>query len=173
MLCHALSVLERSNATRSTTKLGVHLTGWQQAKAEPISPRMRCSPSPRPAGRPSTHLAPPSEAASGRARPCAPVHQRGVLTCRVSTPTAMEALTKHFESRVGASLERTGVKPSTFGLRAVGYLNPVRQLRPGPTPETGDGLPGPRVHRSLPPGPCGPCSLHWPGPYSEARPGRR
>ena len=46
----------------------------------------------------------------------------------------METLTKHFESRVGASLERTGLKPSTFDLRAVGYLNPVRQLRPGRSP---------------------------------------
>ena len=46
----------------------------------------------------------------------------------------METLTKHFESRVGASLERTGLKPSTFGLQAVGYLNPVRQLRPGRSP---------------------------------------
>ena len=46
----------------------------------------------------------------------------------------METLTKHFESRVGASLERTGVTPSTFDLRAVGYLNPVRQLRPGRPP---------------------------------------
>ena len=46
----------------------------------------------------------------------------------------METLTKHFESRVDASLERTGLKPSTFDLRAVGYLNPVRQLRPGRSP---------------------------------------
>ncbi len=46
----------------------------------------------------------------------------------------METLTKHFESRVDASLERTGVKPSTFGLRAVGYPNPVRQLCPGRSP---------------------------------------
>ena len=46
----------------------------------------------------------------------------------------METLTKHFESRVGASLERTGLQPSTFDLRAVGYLNPVRQLRPGRSP---------------------------------------
>ena len=78
---------------------------------------------------------------------------------RVSTVTAMGMLTKQFQSRVAASVERTGVKPSTFGLQAVGYLNPVRQLRPGRSPETGDGLSGPRVHRSLPPGPCGPCSL--------------
>ena len=75
----------------------------------------------------------PSEAASGRARPRAAVHQR-VLTCRVSTPTAMKTLTRHFESRVGAFLERTGVMPPTFGLQAVGYLNPVRQLRPGRSP---------------------------------------
>ena len=53
----------------------------------------------------------------------------------VSRPVgAMETLTKHFQSRVGASLERTGLKPSTFGLQAVGYLNPVRQLRPGRSP---------------------------------------
>ena len=71
----------------------------------------------------------------------------------------METLTRHFESRVDATLERTGVKPSTFGLQAVGDPNLVRQLRPGRSPETGDGLSGPRVHRSLPPGPCGPCSL--------------
>ena len=42
----------------------------------------------------------------------------------------MKTLTRHFESRVDATLERTGLKPSTFGLQAVGYLNPVRQLRP-------------------------------------------
>ena len=71
----------------------------------------------------------------------------------------METLTKHFESRVDATLERTGLKPSTFDLQAVGYPNPVRQLRPGRSPEAGGGLLGPRVHRSLPPGPCGPCSL--------------
>ena len=55
----------------------------------------------------------------------------------------METLTRHFESRVDATLERTGVKPSTFGLQAVGDPNPVRQLRPGRSPETGDGLSGP------------------------------
>ena len=53
----------------------------------------------------------------------------------VSRPVgAMETLTKHFESRVGASLERTGLTPSTFGLQAVGDLNPLRQLRPGRSP---------------------------------------
>ena len=93
----------------------------------------RCSPSPRSVGRPSTRWKHPPRRQSGRARPRAALHQR-VLTCRISTPTAMETLTKHFESRVGASLERTGVKPSTFGLQAVGDLNPVRQLRPGRPP---------------------------------------
>ena len=48
--------------------------------------------------------------------------------------TAMETLTKQFESRVTGFLERTGLKPSTFDLQAVGYLNPVRQLRPGRSP---------------------------------------
>ena len=46
----------------------------------------------------------------------------------------METLTKHFESRVNATLERTGVKPSTFGLQAAGDPNLVRQLRPGRSP---------------------------------------
>ena len=46
----------------------------------------------------------------------------------------METLTKHFESRVGASLERTGIRTSTLGRQAVGDLNPVRQLRPGRSP---------------------------------------
>ena len=46
----------------------------------------------------------------------------------------METLTKHFESRVGASLERTGLKPSTFGLRATGDPNLMRQLRLGRSP---------------------------------------
>ena len=46
----------------------------------------------------------------------------------------MKTLTKQIQSRVDASLKRTGLKPSTFGLQAVGYLNPVRQLRPGRSP---------------------------------------
>ena len=46
----------------------------------------------------------------------------------------METLTKHFESRVDASFERTGVTPSTFDLQAVGDPNLVRQLRPGRSP---------------------------------------
>ena len=46
----------------------------------------------------------------------------------------MKTLKRHFESRVDASLERTGVTPSTFGLQAVGDPNPVRQLRPGRSP---------------------------------------
>ena len=46
----------------------------------------------------------------------------------------METLTKHFESRVGAFLERTRLKPSTFGLRATGDPNLIRQLRLGRSP---------------------------------------
>ena len=67
----------------------------------------------------------------------------------------MGTLTKQFESRVGASLERTGLKPSTFGLRAVGYLNPVRQLLLA-APRGWRWPPGPV---GLQPGPSGPCSL--------------
>ena len=46
----------------------------------------------------------------------------------------METLTKHFESRVTGFLERTGLKPSMFGLRAVGDPNLMRQLRLGRSP---------------------------------------
>ena len=46
----------------------------------------------------------------------------------------METLTKLFESRLAGFLERTGVKPSTFGLRATGDPNLIRQLRLGRSP---------------------------------------
>ena len=46
----------------------------------------------------------------------------------------MESLTKLFESRLDAFLERTGVKPSTFGLQATGDPNLIRQLRLGCSP---------------------------------------
>ena len=46
----------------------------------------------------------------------------------------METLTEHFRARVDAFLERTGVKPSTFGLEATGDPNLVRQLRLGRSP---------------------------------------
>ena len=68
---------------------------------------------PRPAGQPPTHVEAPSKAISGRARPGAAVDER-VLIAHGSTATAMETLTKQFESRVAASLERTGMKTSTL-----------------------------------------------------------
>ena len=46
----------------------------------------------------------------------------------------METLTKQFESRVAGFLERTGLKPSMFGLRATGDPNLMRQLRRGRSP---------------------------------------
>ena len=46
----------------------------------------------------------------------------------------METLTKQFESRVTGFLERTGLKPSMFGLRATGDPNLMRQLRLGRSP---------------------------------------
>ena len=46
----------------------------------------------------------------------------------------METLTKQFESRVTGFLERTGLKPSMFGLRATGDPNLMRQLRRGRSP---------------------------------------
>ena len=46
----------------------------------------------------------------------------------------METLTKLFESRLAGFLDRTGVKPSTFGLRATGDPNLIRQLRLGRSP---------------------------------------
>ena len=72
----------------------------------------------------------------------------------------METLTKQFESRVAGCLKRIGLKPSMVAVygrwaiptRCVGsFLAAPRRLAMG--------LSGPRVHRSLPPGPCGPCSL--------------
>ena len=46
----------------------------------------------------------------------------------------METLTKLFETRLDAFLDRTGVKPSMFGLRATGDPNLMRQLRRGRSP---------------------------------------
>ena len=46
----------------------------------------------------------------------------------------METLTKLFESRLAEFLERTGVKPSTFGLRTTGDPNLIRELRLGRSP---------------------------------------
>ena len=46
----------------------------------------------------------------------------------------METLTKLFESQVSGFLERTGLKPSMFGLRAAGDPNLMRQLRRGRSP---------------------------------------
>ncbi len=43
----------------------------------------------------------------------------------------METLTQQFESRVIGFLERTGLKPSIFGLRATGDPNLMRELRRG------------------------------------------
>ena len=47
---------------------------------------------------------------------------------------AMETLTKQLESRVGVSLDRTGIRTSTLGRQAVGDPILVRQLRPGRSP---------------------------------------
>ena len=46
----------------------------------------------------------------------------------------METLTKQFKSRVTGFLERTGLKPSMFGLRAAGDPNLMRQLSCGRSP---------------------------------------
>ena len=46
----------------------------------------------------------------------------------------METLTQLFQSRVAAFLERTGLKPSTFGLLATGDPNLIRQLHRGRSP---------------------------------------
>ena len=46
----------------------------------------------------------------------------------------METLTQQFESRVTGFLERTGLKPSMFGLQATGDPNLMRELRRGRSP---------------------------------------
>ena len=104
---------------------------WQPSRYRCHAPP--CSPSPRSVGRPSTHSGAPSEARSGRARPASAVDER-VLVGRVSTVTAMGMLTKQFQSRVAASVDRTGMRTSTPGRHAVGDPNLVRQLRPGRSP---------------------------------------
>ena len=60
----------------------------------------------------------------------------------------------------------SGCIPRAHGTEAVdvrsaggGRSQPGASALSWPIPETGDGLSGPRVHRSLPPGPSGPCSL--------------
>ena len=60
----------------------------------------------------------------------------------------------------------SGCIPRAHGPEAVdvrpaggGRSQPGASAPSWPIPEAGDGLPGPRVHRSLQPGPCGPCSL--------------
>ena len=52
----------------------------------------------------------------------------------------METLTERFTSRAGAFLERTGLNPTTFGMKALGDPNPVRQIDCGrsPTSRTAD-----------------------------------
>ena len=46
----------------------------------------------------------------------------------------METLAEFFESRVAGLLEHTGLRPSTFGLQAMGDPNLIRQLRMGRSP---------------------------------------
>ncbi len=46
----------------------------------------------------------------------------------------METLTQLFQSRLAGFLERTGLKPTTFGLLATGDPNLIRQLRGGRSP---------------------------------------
>ena len=120
--------------------------------------RAVASRAPRLPGRPSSHLEAPSGTISGRARTDAAVGVR-IFAGRVSTGRrhgdADEAL------RIASGCiprahgpEAVDVRPTGGGLSQPGASAPS-----WPITETGDGLPGPRVHRSLQPGPCGPCSL--------------
>ena len=46
----------------------------------------------------------------------------------------METLEQQFSARVNAFLELTGMSPTTFGMRAVGDPNLIRQMRKGRSP---------------------------------------
>ena len=46
----------------------------------------------------------------------------------------METLECQFKSRVSAFLERTGMKPTTFGIKALGDPNLMRQISRGRSP---------------------------------------
>ena len=116
---------------------------------------LRCSPSPRPVGQPSTDV---EVSLRGGIRSCsasAAVHQR-ILICRGSTLTAMEALTKHCESRVAGCLGLTGPEPPLFRRQTTADPTLIRQQRLGRRHRR---LPGPGLHQRLLPGACGPCSL--------------
>ena len=130
---------------------------WQPSRYRCHAPP--CSPSPRSVGRPATHLVgAPSEAAFGRARPAwqcmSGSHMPGLdPSCHGDADEAVRVP----GGRVSQAHRTEAV--DGCGLRAMGDPNPVRRLLLGRSAQAGDGLSGPRVHRSLPPGPCGPCSL--------------
>ena len=129
---------------------------WQPSRYR--CPAPRCNPSPRSVGRPSTHLAAPSEARSGRARPDAAV---GVRVFGGRVPTGR----RHGDADEAVPIA-SGCVPRPHGHENIharsasgGRSDPGASATPWPLSKAGDGLPGPRVHRSLPPGSCGPCSL--------------
>ena len=64
----------------------------------------------------------------------------------------METLEQLFRSRVSAFLRRTGLRPTTFGMKAFGRPEPVAPDRPRTLAVAEDGGPDSGVHRRLRPG---------------------
>ena len=64
----------------------------------------------------------------------------------------METLEQQFSSRLSAFLRRTGLRPTTFGMKALDDPNLVRQDRPRTLAVAQDGGPGARIHGRVRPG---------------------
>ena len=80
-----------------------------------------------------------------------------------TSPRAIEvtlAVASGTESRIGSPAAAMAVRHLEGGiLHSCGPTLPVRQLCPGRSPRLAVAYQGRGVHRGLPPGPCGPCSL--------------
>ena len=71
----------------------------------------------------------------------------------------METLAELFESRVAGFLERTGLRPSTFSLQAMGDPKLIRQLRMGRSPRLATADQILAFMEAFDQAPCGPCFL--------------
>ena len=65
----------------------------------------------------------------------------------------METLEQKFSSRVSAFLRRTGLRPTTFGMKALDDPNLMRQIGRGRSPSLRTADRGARIHGRVRPGP--------------------
>ena len=64
----------------------------------------------------------------------------------------MQTLEEQFNTRLNAFLGSTGLSPTTFGMKALGDPNLMRQIDGGTLAVAENGGPGSGVHRRLRPG---------------------